>query len=107
MRVVKRIVAMGGILALATLAAGGLSGQATGPDAAPRTASRAAPGSPAFAPARADVAEAVFTMVMARAADAGLAQTEPLTLCQACVAAHLGLSPDVVRQRCQRACGLR
>jgi len=58
----------------------------------------------AAAPARADLAEAVYAMVAARAAEAGLPQ--PVTLCQACLAAHLGLPNATVRQRCRPACGL-
>ena len=60
----------------------------------------------AVAPARADLAEAVFAMTLARAAEAGLPLAEPVTLCQACVAAHLGLPGESVRERCGRACGL-
>jgi len=59
----------------------------------------------AAAPARADLAEAVYAMVAARAAEAGLPQ--PVTLCQACLAAHLDLPDGTVRERCGRACGLR
>ena len=58
-----------------------------------------------FVPARADLAEAVFAMVVENARRAGLPQ--PVTLCEACVAAHLGLVADVVRARCERTCGLR
>ncbi|EFL52498.1 conserved hypothetical protein [Solidesulfovibrio fructosivorans JJ]] len=58
-----------------------------------------------FAPARADLAEAVFAMVVENAKKAGLPQ--PATLCQACVAAHLNLPADTMRNRCERACGLR
>lgn len=70
------------------------------------TASPVAPTAPAaFVPARADLAEAVFAMVVENAQNAGLPQ--PTTLCQACVAAHLGLASETLRNRCQRACGLR
>ncbi|MGE4537981.1 MAG: hypothetical protein AB7D37_12970 [Desulfovibrio sp.] len=58
-----------------------------------------------FAPARADLAEAVFAMVVENAKNAGL--PEPATLCQACVAAHLDLPEGTMRNRCERACGLR
>ena len=70
------------------------------------TASPAAPTPPAaFVPARADLAEAVFAMVVENAQNAGLPQ--PATLCQACVAAHLDLPSDTLRSRCERACNLR
>lgn len=58
-------------------------------------------------PARADLAEAVFAMVLENAKQEGLALSQPPTLCQACVAAHLGLPAETVRERCRRACGLR
>ena len=59
------------------------------------------------APARADLAEAVFAMVLARADEAGLSLSQPPSLCQACVAAHLGLARTDVRERCGRACALQ
>ncbi|EHJ48587.1 hypothetical protein DFW101_2583 [Solidesulfovibrio carbinoliphilus subsp. oakridgensis] len=62
---------------------------------------------PAPAPARADLAEAVFAMVLENARTAGMTLPEPMGLCQACVAAHLGLPGESVRERCDRACGLR
>jgi hypothetical protein len=55
--------------------------------------------------ARADLAVAVFTMVMERAAKAGLSQ--PVTLCEACTAANLGQPETEIRETCARACGLR
>jgi len=58
----------------------------------------------AAAPARADLAEAVYAMVAARAAEAGLPQ--PVTLCQACLAAHLGL-PERHRAAARLSAGLR
>ncbi|UJX42214.1 hypothetical protein K9F62_05905 [Desulfovibrio sp. JY] len=57
-----------------------------------------------FAPARADLAEAVFAMVVENAKNAGL--PKPATLCQACVAAHLDLPEGTMRNRCERACAL-
>ena len=57
--------------------------------------------------ARADLAEAVFAMVLENASAQGLALSQPVTLCEACVAAHLGLPGEGVRERCDRACGLR
>jgi hypothetical protein len=56
-------------------------------------------------PARADLAEAVFAMIAARATEAGLPQ--PTTLCEACPAAHLDLPAESMRERCRKACGLR
>lgn len=58
------------------------------------------------APARADLAEAVFSMVLARAGEEGVCLSQPPSLCQACVAAHLGLAKTDVRERCARACSL-
>ena len=73
--------------------------------------SQAGPAAPApVAPralARADLAETVFTMVLENAADAGMRLSQPPTLCQACVAAHLGQSEGAIRDRCGLACGLR
>ena len=95
---VKKIVAAGalalgfaGILFLQTPAAGPASPPPRG----------------AMAPARADLAEAVFAMVLENAASQGMALSQPVTLCEACVAAHLGLPVEHVRERCERACGLR
>ncbi|QAZ69321.1 hypothetical protein [Solidesulfovibrio carbinolicus] len=59
------------------------------------------------APARADLAEAVFSMVLARAGEEGVPLSQPPSLCQACVAAHLGLDKADVRERCARACSLQ
>ena len=59
------------------------------------------------APARADLAEAVFSMVLARAGEEGVPLSQPPSLCQACVAAHLGLDNAEVRSRCGRACSLQ
>lgn len=58
-------------------------------------------------PARADLAEAVFAMVLENATAQGVALSQPVTLCEACVAAHVGLPGERVRERCERACGLR
>lgn len=91
----KSLVAVGVLLAVFWVARSSCS--SAGPQAA-------APRTVAPAPARADLAEAVYAMVAARAAEAGLPQ--PVTLCQACVAAHLGLPNAAVRQRCRQACGL-
>ena len=72
------------------------------------TASPAAPTAPAaFVPARADLAEAVFAMVLENATAQGVSLSQPVTLCEACVAAHVGLPGERVRERCERACGLR
>lgn len=60
----------------------------------------------AVSPARADLAEAVFSMVLARAGEEGVCLSQPPSLCQACVAAHLGLVKTDVRERCARACSL-
>ena len=57
-------------------------------------------------PARADLAEAVFAMVLENAAASGKPLSQPVTLCEACAAAHLGLPDATVRERCRRACGL-
>lgn len=57
-------------------------------------------------PARADLAEAVFTMVLENAERSGLVLAHPVTLCEACVAAHLGRPQAEVRERCTRACSL-
>jgi hypothetical protein len=62
---------------------------------------------PAPAPARADLAEAVFAMVLENARASGMTLPEPPSLCQACVAAHLGLPGESVRERCGKACGLQ
>ena len=71
------------------------------------SAGPAAPAPPAaVAPARADLAEAVFAMVLARAGQEGFSLSQPPSLCQACVAAHLGLDKADVRGRCARACAL-
>ena len=70
-------------------------------------ASPVSPGrSVAQTPARADLAEAVFSMVLARAGEEGVCLSQPPSLCQACVAAHLGLVKTDVRERCARACSL-
>ncbi|HML62959.1 hypothetical protein [Solidesulfovibrio sp.] len=99
MSVVKKILVGAALAALVCLALA----LAERPAASP-----AAPGrSVAQTPARADLAEAVFAMVLENAKADGMAFGEPPTLCQACVAAHLGLPGDVVRERCARACALR
>ena len=98
MRVVTKI-GMAASLALMGLSVvAALAGAPAGPVGPPAAA-------PAPAPARADLAEAVYAMVAARAAEAGLPR--PATLCQACLAAHLGLPDAAVRDRCVRACGPR
>lgn len=71
----------------------------------------AGPGAPAprgvQTPARADLAEAVFAMVLENATAQGVSLSQPVTLCEACVAAHVGVPGERVRERCERACGLR
>ena len=49
---------------------------------------------------------AAIAMVLEKAADSGKPLSEPVSLCEACVAAHLGLPDTTVRERCRRACGL-
>ena len=94
---VKKIVAAG-LAVVAILALFALDRTSAGPAApAPRAA---------VAPARADLAEAVFSMVLARAGEEGVCLSQPPSLCQACVAAHLGLAKADVRERCARACAL-
>ncbi|MHC1791040.1 hypothetical protein [Solidesulfovibrio sp.] len=95
---VKKIVAAGVVL-LGLLAAASLETPSAGPGApAPRGVRT---------PARADLAEAVFAMVLENAATQGMQLSQPVTLCEACVAAHVGLPGERVRERCERACGLR
>lgn len=96
MSLVKRIVAAGALLLLG-FALGRADGIMTAPAAARATA--------AFRPAQADLAEAVFAMVMERAEKNGLSR--PVTLCEACTAAHLGLAEGEIRGLCAKACGLR
>ena len=94
---VKKIVAAS-LAAVAAIALFALNRPSAGPAApAPRAA---------VAPARADLAEAVFSMVLARAGEEGVCLSQPPSLCQACVAAHLGLAKADVRERCARACAL-
>jgi hypothetical protein len=94
---VKKIVAAS-LAAAALVALFALDGPSAGPAApAPRGVA---------APARADLAEAVFSMVLARAGEEGVCLSQPPSLCQACVAAHLGLDKADVRARCARACAL-
>lgn len=98
MSVVKKILLsslFGAILLL-------LLAQAEHPAATPRAPERFE----AATPARADLAEAVYAMVLENARQQGLALGQPPTLCQACVAAHLGLPAAAARERCRRACGL-
>ena len=97
MSVVKKILVGAALAALVCLALA----------LAERPAASPAGRSVAQTPARADLAEAVFAMVLENAKADGMAFGEPPTLCQACVAAHLGLPGDVVRERCARACALR
>lgn len=96
MRLVKKIMAVATLFLVAALAAGHNDSPSAGPAAPPRIA--------ASTPARADLAEAVFAMVLE---NAGLPLSQPVTLCQACVAAHLGLAADALRGQCEKACGLR
>ncbi len=99
MSVVKKILVSAALAALVCLALA----LAERPAASP-----AAPGrSVAQTPARADLAEAVFSMVLENAKAGGMSLGEPPSLCQACVAAHLGLPDAVTRDRCTRACALR
>ena len=95
---VKKIVVAGGLVA-GLLALGMLQTPAADPGApAPRAAQTLA---------RADLAEAVYAMVLENATTQGLHLSQPVTLCEACVAAHVGLEEERVRERCERACGLR
>ena len=95
---VKKIVAAG-LAVVALFALFALDLTSAGPAApAPRAAA---------APAQADLAEAVFSMVLARAGEEGVCLSQPPSLCQACVAAHLGLDKAAVRERCARACALK
>jgi len=100
MRLVKKILIGAGLFLLAALAVN----QNESPEAGP-TAPQPHAG-PQF-PARADLAEAVYAMVLENAAQAGVPLSQPPSLCQACAAAHLGLPAEVARQQCVRACGLR
>ena len=97
MRVVKKCVLAAGLVVIVVLAASRPSCSPVGPQVGAARPS-------GQTPAQSDLAEAVYSMVAARAAEAGLPQ--PVTLCQACVAAHLGLPDTVVRGRCRQACGL-
>uniref|UniRef100_I2PXN9 Uncharacterized protein n=1 Tax=Desulfovibrio sp. U5L TaxID=596152 RepID=I2PXN9_9BACT len=99
MPLVKKIIVA---TALALLTVLGLS-LSSRPQAGPAATGPA----PLAAPARADLAEAVFAMVLENARTAGMTLPEPPSLCQACVAAHLGLPGESVRERCGKACGLR
>lgn len=95
---VKKIIAAGVVL-FGLLAAASLDTPSAGPTSpAPRGVQT---------PARADLAEAVFAMVLENAATQGMHLSQPVTLCEACVAAHVGLPGERVRDRCDRACGLR
>ena len=95
---VKKIVVAGCVVA-GFLALGMLQTPSAGPGApAPRGAQTLA---------RADLAEAVFAMVLENAGENGVRLSQPVTLCEACVAAHIGLAGERVRERCERACGLR
>lgn len=95
---VKKIVAAG-CIALGLLIAAAIRTPSAGPASpAPRAVQT---------PARADLAEAVFAMVLENAGDQGVRLSQPVTLCEACVAAHVGLPGERVRERCERACGLR
>ncbi|WP_300161686.1 hypothetical protein [Solidesulfovibrio sp.] len=99
MSVVKKILAGAALAAVVCL----LAALAEDPAASPGAPARSA----AVVPARADLAEAVFAMVLENAKNGGMPLAEPITLCQACAAAHLGLPDGVVRERCARACALR
>ena len=95
---VKKIV-VAGCIAVGLLALGMLQTPSAGPGApAPRAAQT---------PARADLAEAVYAMMLENAGESGVRLSQPVTLCEACVAAHIGLPGERVRERCERACGLR
>ena len=98
MRFVKKIVMVAGLLSVAILALGRFGATVTAPAVRP-----VIPVSQT--PARADLAEAVLGMIVSRAVESGLPQ--PVTLCEACAAAHLGLPAEAVQARCERACGLR
>jgi hypothetical protein len=95
MRLVKRIIAAAALLTLLALAGGQDGGITAG---SPQTVPT---------PARADLAEAVLVMVIENATASGKPLSHPVTLCEACVATHLGLATEVIRQRCEKTCGLR
>jgi len=99
MRRSRKIILGAALALLAALAIGSRSAPQAGP-AAPVPAA-------AQTLARADLAETIFAMVLENAANAGMALSQPPTLCQACVAAHLERAAEVVGSRCERACGLR
>lgn len=99
MRLVKKIIAAAALLTLLALAGGQDGGITAGPTASPP---QTVP-----TPARADLAEAVLVMVIENATASGKPLSQPVTLCEACVAAHLGLATDVIRQRCEKTCGVR
>lgn len=99
MRLVKKIIALSTLALVAAL----ILTRAPSPEAGPASPLPRI----AVAPARADLAETVFGMVVENARLRGLPLSQPVTLCEACVAAHLGLADESVRDRCDRACGLR
>ncbi|WP_029456689.1 hypothetical protein [Solidesulfovibrio alcoholivorans] len=99
MSVVKKILAGAALVAFVCLALAFTEHPAASPVSPGRSVAQT--------PARADLAEAVFEMVLENARAGGMALGEPPTLCQACVAAHLGLPEAVMRERCARACALR
>ncbi|WP_428563110.1 MAG: hypothetical protein ACP59X_23160 [Solidesulfovibrio sp. DCME] len=98
MSVVKKILSGVALAALVFLILASAENPSAGPGAPER--------SPAAQVARADLAEAVFAMVLENAKAGGLEMSQPPSLCQACLAAHLGLPGAVLRTRCQRACAL-
>ncbi|MEL7638981.1 MAG: hypothetical protein AAGU21_04975 [Solidesulfovibrio sp.] len=98
MSVVKNILPGAALAALVFLSLAGTEHPSASPAAPQRFQ--------AATPARADLAEAVFAMVLENARDRGLELGQPPSLCQACVAAHLGLPDDIARERCRRACNL-
>ncbi|MHC1713038.1 MAG: hypothetical protein AB9872_12905 [Solidesulfovibrio sp.] len=99
MRSVKKIIAAAAVLTLVALA----GGQDGGITASPTTN----PPQTVPTPARADLAEAVLVMVIENAKASGNPLSQPVTLCEACVATHQGVATDTIRQRCEKACGLR
>lgn len=99
MRLVKKIIALSALALVAALMLTRTPSPEAGPASPlPKTA---------FAPARADLAETVFAMVLENARERGLSLSQPVTLCEACVAAHVGLPEERMRDRCDKACGLR
>jgi hypothetical protein len=92
---VKKIIAAAALVTLVALTGGQDGGRTASPTGNVPT------------PARADRAEAVLVMMIENAKASGTPLSQPVTLCEACVATHLELATDAIRQRCEQACGLR